>query len=225
MVALAWLENQAHVTLVANTSLLDQRLDQRNRFVGIETFSPRLVSLFPISSVSPKLIYCAHPKLRNSNLHNIIHSLISWNPMERMFRVQISLLIVTILFLISQILPLMQTTKEVSHTLALCHVSICGVPPYSSSYVTCWMSVHAYATSPMKAHWRGPHQRRWEENKFKFHNLTCYTYSIVSLIHVNTTKLRNITCTLVATGVILRSLECSMFVWRHGFSITCSHAW
>ena len=43
-----------------------------------------------------------------------------------------------------------------------------------------------------------------------FHNVTCYTNSIVSRIHVNTTKLRNITCTLVATCVILQSLECSI---------------
>ena len=42
----------------------------------------------------------------------------------------------------------------------------------------------------------------------KFHSITCYTNFIVSLIHVNTAKLRNITCTLVAIGVILRSLEC-----------------
>jgi hypothetical protein len=41
-----------------------------------------------------------------------------------------------------------------------------------------------------------------------FHNVTCYIDSIVSSIHVTTTKLRNITQTLVATGVILRSLEC-----------------
>ena len=41
-----------------------------------------------------------------------------------------------------------------------------------------------------------------------FHTVTCYTNSIVSHIHVNTTKLRNITCTLVVTGVILQSLEC-----------------
>ena len=40
-----------------------------------------------------------------------------------------------------------------------------------------------------------------------FHSVTCYTNSIVSRIHVNTIKLRNIMCTLVATGVILRSLE------------------
>jgi len=42
-----------------------------------------------------------------------------------------------------------------------------------------------------------------------FHNVTCHTYSIVSCIHVNITKLRNITCTLVVTSVILRSLECT----------------
>ena len=40
-----------------------------------------------------------------------------------------------------------------------------------------------------------------------FHSVTCYTNSIVSHLRVNTTKLCNITCTLVATGVILRSLE------------------
>jgi hypothetical protein len=43
-----------------------------------------------------------------------------------------------------------------------------------------------------------------------FHNITCYTNSIASHIHVNTTRLRNITCTWVATVVILRrSLGCS----------------
>ena len=35
-----------------------------------------------------------------------------------------------------------------------------------------------------------------------FHSVTCYTNSIVSRIHVNTVKLRNITCTLVTTCVI-----------------------
>ena len=40
-----------------------------------------------------------------------------------------------------------------------------------------------------------------------FHNVTCYTNSMVLHIHVNTTKLRSITCILVATGVIIRSLE------------------
>ena len=55
-----------------------------------------------------------HPKLRNINLHNVTHSLISRNPGKRMFVVQISLLIVTFLSLISWILSLMQTTQEVN---------------------------------------------------------------------------------------------------------------
>ena len=41
-----------------------------------------------------------------------------------------------------------------------------------------------------------------------FHSVTRYTNSIASRIHVKTTKLRNITCTLDATCVILWSLEC-----------------
>ena len=43
-----------------------------------------------------------------------------------------------------------------------------------------------------------------------FHSVTCYTNSLVSHIHVNTTKLHNITCILVATIVILWSLECTI---------------
>ena len=50
-----------------------------------------------------------HPKL-----HNVTHSLISWNPRERMFVAQISLLIVTFLSLISWKLSSMQTTQEVN---------------------------------------------------------------------------------------------------------------
>jgi hypothetical protein len=41
-----------------------------------------------------------------------------------------------------------------------------------------------------------------------FPNITCYNNFIVSCIHVNTTKLHNITCTFVATCLILWSLEC-----------------
>ena len=55
-----------------------------------------------------------HPKLYNINLHNVTHSLISQNPRERMFVVQISPLIVTFLSLISQNLSLMQTTQAVN---------------------------------------------------------------------------------------------------------------
>jgi hypothetical protein len=41
-----------------------------------------------------------HPKLRNTDPHNVTHSLTSWNPRESMFVVQISLLVVSFLFLI-----------------------------------------------------------------------------------------------------------------------------
>ena len=44
-----------------------------------------------------------------------------------------------------------------------------------------------------------------------FHNVTCCTNSIVTCIHVNSINLRIITCTLVAKGVILHSLECTLF--------------
>jgi hypothetical protein len=41
-----------------------------------------------------------------------------------------------------------------------------------------------------------------------FHNVTCYTNSLLSCIHVNTIELHNITCTLVTTNVTLWSLDC-----------------
>ena len=63
-----------------------------------------------------------HPKLRNINLHNIIHSVICRNPKERMFVVQISFLIVTFLSFISQLLSLLQTPKEVNPHL---HIAPC----------------------------------------------------------------------------------------------------
>ena len=94
----------------------------------------------------------------------------------------------------------MQTAKEIKP-----HPRI--APCVIMWSATSWMLVHAYTTSVGKAKWSGPHQQRWHENKFNFHSVTCYTKSIVSRIHVNTTKPRNITCTLVATSVILRSLE------------------
>ena len=150
-----------------------------------------------------------HPKLCNINARNVTHSLIFQNPRDLMFVVQISLLIVTFLSLILQNLSLMQTIKEASpHR----HVSICGVSPsysYSYSYATCWMLVHAHVTSPGKAKWNGSHHTIKMLYFVLFHSVTCYTNSIVSCTHVNTTKLRNITCTLIATGVILRSLECT----------------
>jgi hypothetical protein len=72
------------------------------------------------------------------------------------------------------------------------------------------MLVHAYATSPGKFKWSGPRHIIEMLHFVLFHNVTCYTNSIVLCIDVNTTKLRNIMCTLVATRVILWSLECTM---------------
>jgi hypothetical protein len=43
-----------------------------------------------------------------------------------------------------------------------------------------------------------------------FHNVTCYTNSLLSRVHVNIIELSNIMCTLAATCVILRSLECNI---------------
>jgi hypothetical protein len=48
-------------------------------------------------------------------------------------------------------------------------------------------------------------------------------YSIISRIHANTTKLCNITCTLVATGVILRSLKCIWRCYRIGVRLESGH--
>jgi hypothetical protein len=59
--------------------------------------------------------------------------------------------------------------------------------------------------------WSGPHHNVEMLHFVLFNSVTCYIDSIVSRIHVKTIKtpkLCNITCTLVAIGVILRSLEC-----------------
>ena len=58
------------------------------------------------------LIYRLRPKLRNINLHSITQFLTSRNPREQIFVVQISLLIVTFLSLISQIMFLLMRLVE-----------------------------------------------------------------------------------------------------------------
>ena len=58
-----------------------------------------------------------------------------------------------------------------------------------------------------------------------FHSVTFYTNYVLSRIHVNTTKLRNITCTLVALGVILRSLECSVALVLPPWHLLRLHIW
>jgi hypothetical protein len=132
-----------------------------------------------------------------------------------MFVAQISLLIVTIISLVSRILTLTQCKppKKSTHTLALRHVSTCEVSSSSSSYATCWNVGACISHIAWEGHkWSGPHHTTPHHNikmlhLVVFHSVTCYTNSIASCIHINTTNLRNITYTLIATSVILRSLE------------------
>ena len=173
---------------------------------------------FEVAGAAP-----VHPKLRNINFHNVTHSLISQNPRERMFTVYISLFIVTFLSLVSQNLSLMQITQEVNpHTCSAPCVNMWSVTFLFLFFFLCHLldvgaRVH-HMTREGQVEWTyhtsvgdGRTNSKWPHISFVlFHTVTCYTKSIVSRIHVDTTKLRNNTCTLVATGVILRSLECTM---------------
>ena len=81
----------------------------------------------------------------------------------------------------------MQTTKEVNpHPWIAPYVSICGVSPSYSSYSSC-----VDVTSPGRAKWSGPRHTINMLHFALFHSVTCCTNSIISRIHVNTTKLRN----------------------------------
>ena len=88
-----------------------------------------------------------------------------------------------------------------------CHLLLVVLLLLLMPLVECWCMHMLHC--PRKAKWSGPHQHRWEENEFKFHNVTCYMDSIVSPIHVNNVKLCTITWILVATSVILRDLKCT----------------
>ena len=96
-----------------------------------------------------------HPKLRSINFHNVTHSLISQNRRERMFVVQISLLIVTFLSPTSQNLSLLQTAKEVNpHS----HIESC-VNMWSVFFFLCHMLNADACVSHItrKVKWSGPH--------------------------------------------------------------------
>jgi hypothetical protein len=150
-----------------------------------------------------------HLKLRNMNLHNVTHSLISWNPRERMFVVQISLLVVT--FSLHCITKFVinanhQRSKPTPSHCAMCQHVECHL---LILLTTCWMLVHVSATLPGNASavdhtsvGDGKTNSNCLHISFVlFHYVTCYTNSIVSRIHVNNIKLRNITCTLIVTSV------------------------
>ena len=137
-----------------------------------------------------------------------------------MFVVQISLFIVTFLSLISQNVSLI-TTKEFNPRpyiascvnmwnvffffffFFLCHLLNVGA-------CVCHIAGEGHGVDHTSVGDRRTNSDRPHISFVLFHNVTCYTNFTVSRIHVNTTKLRNITCTLIATCVILRSLEYSV---------------
>ena len=137
-----------------------------------------------------------------------------------MFVAQTSLLTVTFLSLIiSRILSLMQTTKRSqptpSHSTMCqyveCHLLLLILLLLLMPLVKCWcMCLPCHPGRPSGVDHTSVRDRKTNLNCphisfVLFHNVTCYTDSIVSRIHVNTTKLHNITYTLVATGVLLQS--------------------
>ena len=137
-----------------------------------------------------------------------------------MFVVQISLLVVTFLSVISHNLSSMQTTQEVNpHS----HIVPC-VNTWSATFLFFFFLRHLLNVGacirprrpgrPSGVDHTSVDERRTNPNRphisfVLFHSVTCYTNLIASRIHVNTTKPRTITCTLVAISVILRSLECT----------------
>jgi hypothetical protein len=137
-----------------------------------------------------------------------------------MFVVQISLFIVTFNSLISRNLSLMQATQEVNpHPHIASSVNMWSV--FFFFFFFFFFLCHLLNVGACVCHvtWEGQVERtsvgdrRTNSNcphiiSHLFHIVTCYTDSILSCIHFNTTKLRNITYTLVATSVILQSLEC-----------------
>ena len=156
-----------------------------------------------------------HPKLRIINPHNVIHSLMSQNPREQTFVVHISLLIVTFLSLLPPKFVI-NANHPRSHPTPL-HCTMC-------QHVQCHLLILILLLLPLVERWcmrlphrlgrpsgvdhTTPHHTIKMSHFVLFHSVTCYSDSIVSCIHVNNTKLHNITCTLVAKGVIPQRLEC-----------------
>ena len=129
-----------------------------------------------------------------------------------MFVFQISLLAVTFLSLISRILSLMHPRSQLTP-------SLCTICQYVECHLLILILIHLLLM-PLVECWcmHMPHRHGRPSGVEHTTPLKCCTLCssvvshvtlILSCIHVHTTKLRNITCTLVATCVILQSLECT----------------
>ena len=136
----------------------------------------------PSMNPSRKTKLLVHPNLCNITLLNVTLSLISQKPRERMFSVQISFLIVTFASHVSWVSTLKQSTKDFKPHARTHHVVIVVIICHYCCNVDFVL----------------------------FRNVIRYIDSLLSCIHVNTTHLLNITCTLVDMCVILWRLECTL---------------
>ena len=112
----------------------------------------------------------------------------------------------------------MQTTKEVNpHPRITPCVNMWSVTFFFFFFFLHLLNVGAcvcHISQEGQVEWTTPHHTTPLKmlHFMLFHSVTCYANCGVSRIHVNTTKLCNVTCTLVATGAILRSFECTTCV-------------